>query len=476
MKLLLFNHSTRTLLLGIIISVTSCKKFVDVEAPITTTNSSIIYEEDATAIATLNNIYVAMSQQSTNNGLTSMSLYAGLSADELVVFNGADDQTLLAYYDNALTAANTAGSDFWITVYTSVIFPTNAAIEGLSNSHNLTPKVKNQLLGEAKFLRAFCYFYLVNLYGDVPLALTVDHKVNSTLKRSSTAEVYDQIVTDLQEAQNLLINDYLSGTILSSSDDRIVPNRDAATALLARVYLYRKDWKNAETESSKVIENSAMYEMESLEDAFAINNRESIWQLQSVSSVITNTGEGYLFILPPDGPNNYQNKVYLSSSLVESFEADDKRRNSWINSVTVDGITYYYSYKYKVFEASAPVVERSVVLRLAEQYLIRAEARAQLGNVEGALADVNEIRNRAGLNDFTNQSKDEVLVQIEKERRAEFFTEWGHRWLDLKRYGIADNVLLQLKSNWQSTDQLYPIPQAEITKNINLAGAQNPGY
>lgn len=115
-------------------------------------------------------------------------------------------------------------------------------------------------------------------------------------------------------------------------------------------------------------------------------------------------------------------------------------------------------------------------LRLAEQYLIRAEARANQDNLNGAVDDLNVIRKRAVLTTLLNSlTQAQVLAAVAQENRIEFFAEWGHRWLDLKRTGQADAVLGSLKgSNWQTTDQLYPIPISEILRDPNLE--QNPGY
>jgi hypothetical protein len=169
----------------------------------------------------------------------------------------------------------------------------------------------------------------------------------------------------------------------------------------------------------------------------------------------------------------------LSNSLLQSFEINDLRNAQWVSSIDVSGNTYYYPYKYKI-KSGTTINEYSMVLRLAEQYLIRAEARAQLDDVEGAIGDLDRIRQRAGLPLYQDtqpgMSKAEVLSAIEQERRIELFSEWGHRWLDLKRTGKADEVLgLEKGSDWQPTDVLYPIPFSEIQNNRNLL-PQNPGY
>ena len=115
-----------------------------------------------------------------------------------------------------------------------------------------------------------------------------------------------------------------------------------------------------------------------------------------------------------------------------------------------------------------------MALGLGEQYLIRAEARAQQDNVSGAQEDLNIIRNRAGLLKTTSSDKVSILLAIEQERSKELFAEWGHRWFDLKRTRRTNVILGAIKSSWKSTDLVYPIPLVEITNNPFLT--QNPGY
>ncbi len=119
-----------------------------------------------------------------------------------------------------------------------------------------------------------------------------------------------------------------------------------------------------------------------------------------------------------------------------------------------------------------------MVLRLAEQYLIRAEARAETGDLTGALDDLNVIRSRAGLANSTASTQEEILAAILHERQTELFTEWGHRWLDLKRTGNVDDVMPTVAAekggSWETTDQFYPVPLSEIDRNPNLT--QTPGY
>ncbi|HWW39351.1 RagB/SusD family nutrient uptake outer membrane protein, partial [Pedobacter sp.] len=228
------------MLLGFVLS--SCKKLVEIDGPVTSVSSKNIYNNDATAIGAITSLYVNLSNGSPV-GPTELSALSGigsLSADELDYYSGAGNSTLAVYYQNSLNSENIY-SGFWGTTYQR-LYVVNAALEGLESSTRLTPAGKQHLMGEAYFMRAFYYFYLVNLYGDVPLVLSTDYTINAVIKRSAKADVYNQIVTDLKASQSFLGNGYLKGDGIteyaSGSEERVRPNKWAATALLARTYLF----------------------------------------------------------------------------------------------------------------------------------------------------------------------------------------------------------------------------------------------
>jgi hypothetical protein len=471
--------------------VTSCKKLVDVDAPVTSVNQENVYANDISAISVLTGIYTGMSSNSSvYTGINSVSLLSGLSSDELTLYSGVTDNKIISYFRNSLSATTNGATEFWGPFYTQ-IYRANAAIEGLSASTKLTAPVKQQLLGEAKFLRAFNYFYLVNLFGEVPLAMTTDYRVNTSMARSPKSDVYRQIIADLKEAADLLSADYVDGSLqaYSGSSERVRPTKWAATALLARVYLSIQDWSKAESEATAVINNKLLFDTVSLNNVFLKNSNEAIWQLQPVMSG-HNTEDGWIFILP-SGPNSSistssGHPVYLSSFLLNSFEPSDFRsqNGNWIKTVVSNGTTYAYPFKYKSRTLNAQVTEYLMVLRLAEQYLIRAEARAHLNKLPEAISDLDMIRNRARLPLIASTnpgiSQSALIDKIFHERQVELFTEWGHRWLDLKRTGNIDavmNAVTPQKANgslWRSFQQLYPLPLTEIQRNPALI--QNPGY
>lgn len=479
------NHIIASAIMVLFI-ISGCKKFIEVDFPETSNNANVVYNTDAQAIGVLTGIYAKMGANVLSNPvLLAMPVYTGLSSDELTLFD-KNNTALLPYYTNSLSSQIPVG--FWTDIY-SVVFVCNSALEGLNSSTGLTPAVKQQLLGEAKFMRAFCYFYLVNLYGDVPLVLTTDYKQSTLLARTSKDQVYQQIISDLKDAQDLLSEKYLNGslTAYSGTPEKVRPTKWAATALLARAYLYTQKWSDAEAQATSVINNSTTFSLDTLNGVFLKNSKEAIWQLQPVrNGVYSNTLEGVIFKLPSTGPTSSSYPVYLSNNLLNSFELNDQRKSKWTDSVVVSisgvATAFYYPFKYKIGQVNTAVAEYSMVLRLAEQYLIRAEARAQQNNLPNAIADLDVIRKRAGLPLIANInpgiSQSALLDKILHERQVELFTEWGHRWLDIKRTGKVDAVMgvvtPQKGGTWETTGQLYAIPSTELQKNPNLT--QNPGY
>lgn len=482
------------LIIVMMVAVTGCKKLVDVEPPITRVVSEVVFTTNETSIAVVNGIYAQIANKTPlERGLASLSGTLGLSADELAILPTETRGTLFAYYRNQL-AVNPVlfPNDFWATIYAPFVGQVNTAIDGLASAatfeednvkSSLNNVVRRQLLGEMYFMRAFCYFYLAELYGDVPLLLTSDYVVNSTSGRTAKATVYQQMVKDLLLAEENLYASYPSVDLLSAGDNnpRIRPVKAAAQALLARVYLYTNNPALAEQYALKVIRNP-LFKLEGLDAPFLANSKEALWQLQPVI-LGRNTQEAWTFKLPATGPTNVTNRnpVFLNPALVNAFEIGDNRRKNWVDSVIARGVTYYYPNKYKSATLNAPVTEYSTVMRLAEQLLIGAEARAKLGNLQGADSMLNAIRNRAGLPDVASGSQESLMSVIVHERQVELFTEWGHRWLDLKRTGMIDKVMEKVTPQkgggaWQSYQQWFPIPVSEFLYNAALAGQQNTGY
>ena len=185
----------------------------------------------------------------------------------------------------------------------------------------------------------------------------------------------------------------------------------------------------------------------------------------------SNTAEGSLYIFTSGPPP----VVGLKPSFVNAFEAGDQRKTHWITEVN-DGVsTWYHASKYKQQSTTPSSVEYSIVFRLAEQYLIRAEARTYQDDLIGAKEDLNLIRTTAGLTNTTAVTAEEIKTDILNQRRFELFTEFGQRFFDLKRTGKLDETLSASKTGWNTTDSLWPLPALELNSNPNL-NPQNPGY
>ncbi len=250
------NFKTGFLFCLIIPAIFGCRKFDQAPLPSTELVGSNVYNSNSTAGSAVTGILATMAgSNSVGGGQNGISALAGLSADEFTLYPGA--QPLLGQvYQNAQQSTNP--SSIWNDCY-NFIFQANGAITGISSSPAVSPSLKNQLTGESQFIRAFSYFYLVNLYGDVPLVLTTNYQVNEALARSPQADIYNQITSDLLSAQALLSQNYLTPGGVATLE-RVRPNISAATALLARVYLFEGKYDSAEFESTNVIGNG-MYQL-----------------------------------------------------------------------------------------------------------------------------------------------------------------------------------------------------------------------
>lgn len=457
------------LLFLVITMLQSCEDFLELEVPAHKIVSASVFSEDATALSAMKGIYNQLFQAAFSSGdENSVTVLAGLSSDNLKSIR-ENDLSLREFSQHEINPDNERNLDLWSDAY-NIIYMTNSLLEGVGASHGLSVEVSKRLEGEAKFIRAFTYFYLVNLYGEIPLIVTTDYRENALASQNSKEEVYDQVLEDLLSAEDLLGEEYLE-------NDRTRVNRYAAKALLARVNLFLGNWAEAEQYSSEVIANTGQYEiLDDLNQVFLKNSKEAIWQIspEGRGGPLGYTNEGITFLFLSFAPSI--TKVALEDGLVETFDSEDLRRQNWIGFN--DATSNYFPFKYKDRKSFGEILEYSMVLRLAEQYLIRAETRAQMGNSDGAIEDLNVLRKRAGISILdvsdTNLNQGGLLNFILQERRKELFAEWGHRWLDLKRLNIASDILNIANSNWDKTDVLYPIPSQERMKDPNLK--QNQGY
>lgn len=460
---------------------TSCRKFVQVQPPVTQMITSTVFSSNATATAAQLAIYTKMVS---NSESWNMSQNSGLLADELTSHSTSATEKQL--YTNGLISTNNSFGP-WSNAY-NYIYQANAIIAGLQNNNGITPVIAQQLTGESKFVRAFWFFYLTNLYGNIPLVTTTDYSVNNKIAQSSQPDVYAQIIKDLNDARQLLNANYVDASDTTVTSDRVRPTKWVAEALLARVYLYTGEFDSAVLAASAVINSGNFQLCTNLSplmgpsSVFLKNSSEAIWQLDIPLPDTYNTQDAQSFVLTGAPGTATARSTTISPELLSTFETGDLRRSNWIGMVTKGGNSYYFPYKYQ--NTGSSVLEYIMVLRLAEQYLIRAEAEAQLNDLTDAAADLDTIRMRAGLGNISDSvasSQPSLLAAVLHERQVELFIEWGHRWFDLIRTNNIDGVLggtggvCRAKGgSWVSSDKLYPIPLTEIENDPNLI--QNPGY
>ncbi|GAA3605006.1 RagB/SusD family nutrient uptake outer membrane protein [Flavivirga amylovorans] len=458
-----------TLLFILNITFFGCEDYIEIDPPQTEIVSEIIFSDDISATFAMNGVYVLMRNNDAifNSGL---EIFTGLTSDEL----NNESSSIIDYIEfnaNEIQPDNTSiFNRFWQNAY-QIINNANGIIEGVIDNDQLTPEVRDQLLGEALFIRAYTHFYLVNLFDEVPFVETTDLEVNANTSKQSVTNIYNRLIEDLIQAKTLMADgfEFAGGT-------RVRANKDAATALLARIYLYTENWVLAEQNATQVI-NTGLFGLETdLNNVFIATSNEAIWQLGSEDDGQTRLG--LIFPITIFGAGNFVNlgATSLTDEFLMAFEENDLRFQNWIGA---NSSNQSYPVKYKnstsLSIGNTGIPENIILLRLAEQYLIRAEALAQQNDITGAQADINAIRNRAGLSDTTANTQQTILDAIMQERRIELFAEGGHRWLDLIRTEKATEVLSPLKPLWDNTDVFWPIPEIELLNNSNLE-PQNPGY
>ena len=459
----LYRILSGIVLLFIVFWLNSCNDFTEIDTPVSQLNTAAVFEEKNTAYSAMANVFAQMRDNGMLTGKTTgMQKEMGLYADELTWY-GNSAQSSANFFNNTLIPTHPTLATWWNNSY-SQIYAANSVIEGVAASTKLLLADKEQLTGEAKFARAFLHFYVLQLWGNVPYVTGTDYTYNSTVKGLPAAEVYIKIIEDLESAITLLPEEYINPT-------RVRPNSYAAQALLARVYLYAGMWPEAANSASAVLNKTDIYTwVTDLNTVFLKGSTATIWQY-APRTPTRNTDEGTTFIFNAGPPNS----VALTSSLVNAFEPNDQRKAKWMRSISKGSTTWYHAYKYKKTGSNTPQVEFSIVLRLAEMYLIRAEARARQGELTNAKDDLNVIRNTAGLGNTTAVTQDEILAAILHERQVELFSEFGHRFFDLRRFDALDSALSGVKADWNNTDNLLPLPQTELNLNPNL-GPQNSGY
>ena len=467
----------------------SCTKFLDLKpvsdgiAVENKSSDSILYKTASEAEAALAGVYGDF-----RNEYFELDYFVNGDAQSDDAYAGADNPANFQIDDYNIDATNLNVTRDWAYLY-ATIGKANAVIDNVNNVPDvtLTADRKKQIIGEASFIRAFMYFQLVQLWGDVPIVLKSVRVFNLEIlpmlfpPRNTTAEVYAQIIKDLETALS---------SVKATAINKGYATTGAVNAMLAKVYATQEphDWNKVNTYCDAVIAGgySLLPQYDQLWDNAHENSAESIFEINYEGTNSSgNWGVGMFVGL------DWKKFDIPSNDLVAAFDAENDavRKNSSINWLNISGkwsdqhwpqTNYPFIHKYRLVQW--PSAQNYIFIRLADILLLKAEALNQNGDVAGAAALVNQIRHRVNLPNTSAGTKDAMALAIEKERRLELAFE-GVRWFDLKRTGRVMTVINALTNFGTGVTQSYnltgnrliwPIPQAEMDKNTQLV--QNPGY
>ena len=432
--------------------VTSCDRQLDV-----TPEQSIVTDKAISTPENINNILIgtyAITGRADFLG-GDVQMYADLLGNSNYLYWYGTYASLRNIYTKSIVSDNAYVRDTWQYAY-KAIYQTNVILDNLNVVTDTDDKTRIE--GEAKFLRAINYFELVRFYGKqyvagtnntqlgVPIVLDskIDFSGDLSVARNTVEEVYTQVIKDLTEAITKL-----------PSDNSYYADEYSAKALLARVYLQKGDYVNARALANDVIENSEKSLVATFEGAFNTgeNTSEDLFAMQVTSQSGIN-----------DLNTFYADEIYggrggdiaVRDEYVDLFEASDVRGDFF----------YYNGYGDRLTTKFKNQFGNLHVIRLAEMYLIRAEANLTLGTSVGATPedDVNEIRNRAHASSLSVVTQADIMEERSRELGFE-----GFLIHDIKRTKGSVGSL-----SWNSDKLVFPIPLREMQVNNKLV--QNPGY
>jgi hypothetical protein len=461
--------------------LSSCKDYLDIPLPTNSLSTVTAFESQGIIDGMMYNMYYSFCYNVAAG--TDVVRQSEALADN--AYNPTTNTTILDQQNAAITPATYTCIVNWGNAYRT-IFLANSMMEGLKEVKTsvLPEATKNTYIAAAKTIRAWTYFMLVRIYGDVPLLTTSTVEENKDKGRDPKTDVYKLIEEDLKDAMSKLP--------ATTGARYFINNKYIPESMLADMYLNQGKWAEAETAATDVIASGKYQLAANLDDVFLQTSKEPIfacgftlyWNDNAPKAGATG---GYL--LWPDGFPSYETIFpALSPDLQNSFEPGDLRKTTWVKLSNTGKYTdptnrmFCYKHKYNIVVNTSTVIpagkeQDQPLKRLAEMYLIRAEARARQNNLAGAAADLNLIRTRAGLANTSAAAQNDLIEAVIKERRVELFHENASRWFDLVRTGKADallSVLSYKKANWKPYMVLFPIHQDVLNANPKLG--QTPGY
>lgn len=478
-----------------ILALSSCSDFITEELQ-GNYSSATFYKTEAHALLAITGVYNSTTFVSTNNNLW---VFGDVASDDATKGGLPGDQSDIQFIDEfSYSRSNGSLDKIWKHYY-----------EGISRANYLLyygpgitmdEDLKNRILGEAKFLRAYFYFNLVNIFGEIPLKLNPPVNPDEINKpKSSVDDVYAQIEKDLQEAVDVLETSYTGA-------DAGRATKGAAWGLLAKTFLYQEKWEDALTAIAEVDDLGAYTLEEVYKNNFidsTQNNSESLFEIQHLSEQVPKLGShlaqyfapaeynGYYFNLPLQ---NFVNEFEQTITSVPDPRLDytvGRAGQKWIDGEDFNpewSPTGFIQKKHIQPLKEEPIIGdvslNYVYLRYADILLMKAEALNELSRTPEALVPLNAVRKRAResylydkdlpgfgvvpvnlLPDVISVDQQIVRNAIRHERRVELGFEF-HRYFDLMRYGQSAAETALTGTGFTYTQKRYfPIPQSELDTN-----------
>ena len=494
---------TTVLVSTLLISVSSCSNFLNEEVRAAYSEETF-YKTQAQALQALNAAYQTLTFSTDNNRLW---VFGDVASDDAAKGGDPGDQADIGLIDDFTVYPNNGPVESQWGVLYEGISRCNRVIQQVPTI-TMADDLKARILGEARFLRALNYFYLVNIYGPVPVLLEPKNADQLQIEQSPVADVYTTVIeADLQEAIKSLPASYSGGDVGRAT-------KGAAQALLAKAYLYEGKWQQAADAAGQVV-SSGLYSLlpvyaQNFSQA-AKNSSETIFAVQHLTGQVPftgnrlnqwfaprNTENGYFFNVPTQ---NFVDAFEKTSAGVVDPRLDytvTRAGKPWIDGTPYDPIwspTGYLNKKHLQPVTEVPKSTKGdgnlnyVTIRYADVLLIQAEALNEAGRSADALVPLNRVRKRAResylydtslstatptvpaglLPDVTNATQSTLREIIRRERRVELGFEF-HRYFDIMRYGkeYAQTALRDKPSFKYETNRYFPIPQSERDTNKKL--------
>lgn len=476
------NMRFKCIALLLVIFASSCSDILDRE-PIAILDAGSYFQTGDDALQAVNAAYTSLLFNNRNKNF--YWAFATITGDEAIPGGDGSRPGLVELEAFSHTPRTEEFNDFWKLEYKG-INQCNLVLDNIGDIQ-MDEDLKNRIIGEALFLRSFYYFQLMQVFGEVPLYLEILPPDELQIPRSSQEEVLQQIIGDCETASALLPLNHDAANIGR-------PSKGSALALKAKAHLYQKNWAEVVATVAQIKALGVYQMVENYGDLYSVNrqnNTESVWEIQhtNLELEVGNFLNQWWFSRKAEGYGFAE----ANKSYVNMFEAGDPRRALTVASRDEPyfGLVYKSSFSstghgpVKFLQADSTVTQIAdgdinyPAIRFAEVLLWEAEALVELGQINEAAATLELVRARAR-NKSTNPattlpyiapvSQDQMRQAVRHERAVELGFEL-HRFFDLVRWGIADQVL---DGFVKGKHEKFPIPQVEM--DLNTALNQNPGY